>query len=70
MQPRVTWQKHSLFWCERATATASKKGDRTLGAGVVQAYIHATGQVGALVTLSCETDFVAKNEEFVALAAT
>lgn len=47
---------------------ASKKSDRTLGAGAVQSYIHGTGSVGAIVELSCETDFVAKNEEFKAIA--
>ncbi len=47
---------------------ASKKGDRTLGAGVVASYIHSTGNVGAMVELLCETDFVAKNEEFKSLA--
>ena len=52
----------------RAVATAGKKADRTLGAGTVAAYIHNQGQVGALVELSCETDFVSKNEEFIALA--
>ncbi|MBC7836742.1 elongation factor Ts [Acetobacteraceae bacterium] len=45
-----------------------KKADRELGAGVVASYIHAGGQVGALVLLACETDFVSKNEEFIALA--
>ncbi len=53
---------------ERAAASAQKKGDRALGAGTVAAYVHAGGQIGALVVLSCETDFVSKNEEFVALA--
>lgn len=52
----------------RATEIAGKKADRVLGAGTVAAYIHNAGQVGALVQLSCETDFVSKNEEFVALA--
>lgn len=47
---------------------ASKKGDRTLGAGVVAAYIHSGDTVGALVELLCETDFVAKNPEFKAVA--
>ena len=49
-------------------AAAAKKGDRTLGAAVVGTYIHTTKDVGAMVLLACETDFVAKNEEFVALA--
>lgn len=53
---------------ERAAASVAKKADRTLGAGTVAAYIHNQGQVGAMVQLSCETDFVSKNEEFTALA--
>jgi elongation factor Ts len=52
----------------RSAEIAAKKADRTLAAGVVSSYIHSTGQVGAMVLLSCETDFVAKNEEFAALA--
>ncbi len=47
---------------------AAKKGDRTLGAGVISSYIHGAGTVGVLIELACETDFVAKNEEFRALA--
>ncbi len=47
---------------------ASKKSDRNLGSGAIQSYIHGTGAVGAIVELSCETDFVAKNEEFKAIA--
>lgn len=47
---------------------AAKRGDRTFGAGTVQAYIHATGNVGAMVVLVCETDFVSGNAEFKALA--
>jgi elongation factor Ts len=53
---------------ERATASVGKKADRTLAAGTIASYIHNTGQVGALVMLGSETDFVSKNEEFVALA--
>ncbi|MBL7045833.1 MAG: elongation factor Ts [Parcubacteria group bacterium] len=49
-------------------AVAAKKADRDLSSGVVEAYIHNTKQVGAMVVLSCETDFVAKNEDFVNLA--
>ncbi len=52
----------------RAAILVEKKSDRALGAGTVASYIHNTGQVGALVMLSCETDFVSKNEEFVKLA--
>ena len=46
----------------------AKKADRTFGAGAIQAYIHANGTVAAMVELNCETDFVANNEEFKALA--
>jgi elongation factor Ts len=53
---------------ERATVAAGKKADRTLGAGTVASYTHNTGQVGSLVLLSSETDFVSKHEEFSALA--
>ncbi len=53
---------------EYSAAQAEKKADRELAAGVVSSYIHSTGTVGVLLQLGCETDFVAKNEEFVALA--
>jgi elongation factor Ts len=46
---------------------ASKKSDREIKAGRVFAYVHGEGRVGVLVKLGCETDFVAKNEEFVKL---
>ena len=52
----------------RASVAAGKKADRALGAGTVGSYVHGNGQVGALVLLSCETDFVSKNEEFIVLA--
>lgn len=51
----------------KGAAIASRKGDRTLGAGVVVSYIHASGTVGAMLELLCETDFVAKNPEFKAI---
>lgn len=53
---------------ERAAASVGKKADRALGAGTIAAYVHANKQVGAMVSLACETDFVSKNEEFMALA--
>ena len=52
----------------QGAAITQEKASRTLGAGVVASYIHATKVVGAMVELDCETDFVAKNEEFLALA--
>ncbi|MBI5005340.1 MAG: elongation factor Ts [Candidatus Lloydbacteria bacterium] len=53
---------------KKSSEIASKKADRTLGAGAIQAYIHPDRTVGSMVLLSCETDFVAKNEDFVSLA--
>ncbi len=53
---------------EKSASIASKKSDRDLGSGTVQAYIHGHGAVGSLVELLCETDFVARNEEFQQLA--
>ena len=47
---------------------ADKKADRIAGEGVVVAYVHADGKSGAMVKLLCETDFVARNDEFKALA--
>lgn len=44
--------------------SAKKKSDRALGAGAVASYVHAGNQVGAMVLLSCETDFVSKNPDF------
>lgn len=52
----------------RSADSMRKKADRELGAGTIASYIHTTGQVGAMIALSCETDFVSKNEEYVSLA--
>jgi elongation factor Ts len=49
-------------------AKAVKKGDRETKEGVVVSYIHSNNRVGSLVQLFCETDFVARNEEFQELA--
>lgn len=47
---------------------AAKKADRELGAGIVQAYIHPNNTIGVLIKLGCETDYVARNEDFISLA--
>ena len=52
----------------KGQAQAAKRGERQASEGVVQSYIHATGKVGVLVEVDCETDFVARNEDFVAFA--
>ncbi len=53
---------------KRGQDKATKKGDRETHEGIVVSYIHSNGRIGALVKLYCETDFVARNEEFQALA--
>jgi elongation factor Ts len=45
-----------------------KLADREAGEGTIQSYIHANGKVGVLVEVDCNTDFVARNEDFVAFA--
>lgn len=53
---------------EHGAAKAVKKTDREAKEGFIGSYIHTNGKVGSLVTLYCETDFVARNEDFKALA--
>ena len=52
----------------RGAEIASKKADRATGQGMVETYIHVGGKVGTMVEVNCETDFVAKTEEFKNLA--
>jgi len=47
---------------------AAKKMDRELTSGIISSYIHPNNSIGVLINLSCETDFVAKNTDFKALA--
>ena len=53
---------------KRGQEKASKKSERSTEEGVVVSYIHSNKKVGAIIKLYCETDFVARNEEFVNLA--
>jgi elongation factor Ts len=61
-------EKAVIILKKKRSEAADKKSDRELGAGAVGTYVHNTNEVSAMVLLSCETDFVAKNEEFIALA--
>jgi elongation factor Ts len=49
---------------KRGQDKALKKGDRETHEGIVVSYVHSNGRIGALIKLYCETDFVARNEEF------
>ncbi len=62
------YKKALVLIKERGLLKAEKKSDRETKEGVVVAYVHANNKVAALVELQCETDFVARNDEFVALA--
>jgi elongation factor Ts len=48
----------------RGQAQAAKRGGRTASEGVIESYVHATGKIGVLVEVNCETDFVARNDDF------
>jgi elongation factor Ts len=49
---------------KKGAASAAKKADRAASEGVVESYIHLGGKVGVLIEINCETDFVARNDEF------
>jgi len=61
-------EKAKIILRKISKISADKKSGRTLGSGAIASYIHNTGTVGTLVELLCETDFVARNDEFKALA--
>ncbi|MBO54542.1 MAG: elongation factor Ts [Dehalococcoidia bacterium] len=61
-------KKASDILREKGFAQAAKRSDRDTSQGVIEAYIHTGGRVGALVELGCETDFVARTPDFKDLA--
>src|SRR5829696_3958329 len=52
----------------KGQASAAKRGGRAASEGVVSSYIHAGGKIGVLVEVDCETDFVARTDQFQAFA--
>jgi elongation factor Ts len=52
----------------KGAASAAKRSGRGTSEGIVSSYVHATGRVGVLVEVQCETDFVARNEDFQGFA--
>jgi len=58
------FEKAVKILMERGLAKLEKRADKTAGEGLVFSYIHAGAKVGSLLMLGCETDFVAKTEEF------
>ncbi|TEB10162.1 translation elongation factor Ts [Pelotomaculum propionicicum] len=61
-------EKAAVYLREKGLAAAAKKAGRIAAEGVVESYIHGGGKIGVLVEVNCETDFVAKTEEFKILA--
>ncbi|MFH1984699.1 MAG: translation elongation factor Ts [Pseudomonadota bacterium] len=57
-------EKATDFLRKKGLATAAKRAGRALSEGVIQSYIHMGGKLGVMVEVNCETDFVAKNEDF------
>jgi elongation factor Ts len=61
--------KKALAWIKkREQEKAEKKADRSTSQGLIHCYIHQNGKVGAMIELLCETDFVARTDEFKNLA--
>ncbi len=61
-------EKAKAILKEKGLAKAAKKGDRETGSGLIESYIHGGGKVGVLLEINCETDFVARTDEFKSLA--
>ncbi|OPY59066.1 MAG: Elongation factor Ts [Pelotomaculum sp. PtaU1.Bin035] len=59
-------EKAADYLREKGLAAAAKKAGRIAAEGLVESYIHGAGRIGVLVEVNCETDFVAKTEEFKA----
>ena len=62
------YKKAVDFLREKGIATAAKRADRTASQGAVELYSHGEGRVGVIVEVNCETDFVARSEDFRNLA--
>ena len=66
-ETRSDMEKATDLLRQRGLAAAQKKAGRETREGVISSYIHAGSKIGVLVEINCETDFVARNDEFQAL---
>jgi len=57
-------EKAIVYLREKGLAAAAKRASRTAADGLVEAYIHAGGKIGVLIEVNCETDFVARTDDF------
>ncbi len=62
------YEKAKKLLLERGLEKAAKKEGKETGEGIIESYVHSNGKVGVLVELRCETDFVARTDEFKKLA--
>ena len=62
------FQKAVELLREKALATAAKRAEREASNGMVELYSHGNGRVGVMVEVNCETDFVARSEQFIKFA--
>ena len=67
-ESRGDMQKALAILQEQGAAKAAKRADREASQGVVESYMHGGGRIGAMVEVNCETDFVARTDDFKALA--
>lgn len=63
-QARGDIEKAILILRKQGAEIAKKKAEREVGAGIIESYVHNNNQIGVLVEVKSETDFVARNEEF------
>lgn len=68
LQETGSFEEAITYLRKKGHASLAKKATRSAKEGIITSYIHAGGKVGALLELNCETDFVARNEEFKKLA--
>lgn len=57
-------EEATMILRKKGAASAAKKAERATKEGVIESYIHVGGKVGVLIEVNCETDFVARNDEF------
>jgi elongation factor Ts len=68
LEAEGSFEKATEIINQRGLALARKKADRAADQGVIEAYVHQGGHIAALVEVNCETDFVARTDEFKELA--
>lgn len=61
-------EKAKEYLKKRGQAVAEKKGDREAGNGIIDTYVHSNKRAGVMLQIACETDFVARGEDFKALS--